>query len=169
MTALPEHPASGRLALLALCGDLVIAIDAMSIREIRRVAETTARAAERGMSVLELDGELVPGWDIGELLGLETAPSAWVIVDLPAAHRPVAFRVGRCVMVQPLPRCRALPPGVFTSRAQAMAAAFSTAAIPELSGHVSGVVMELSGLLGDGELASMSRIRKERREASREA
>lgn len=174
MTALPEHPASARLALLALCGDLVVAIDAMAIREIRRVAESTARAVDGGMSVLALAGDSVPGWDLGELLGIAAAPFAWVIVDLPgvdllAPPRPVGFRVGQCVMVQPLPVCRALPCGIFTSRSHAIVAGFSTAAIPELAGHVSGVVVDLARVLGDRELASMANLRKAGHDAILEA
>jgi hypothetical protein len=168
MTTLPEHPVSSRLALLALCGDLVVAIDAMSVREIRRVAETPARAVDR-MSVLELEGDRVPGWDLGELLGIEASPSAWVIVDLPGSPRPVGFRFGQCVMVQPLPVCRAIPCSIFTSRPHAIVAGFSTAAIPELADHVSGVVVDLSRVLGDGELAAMAKLRMEGRAATLEA
>ena len=168
MTALPEHPASGRLALLALCGELVIAVDAMSIREIRRVAETTARPLGRGMFALELDGERVRGWDLGDLLGVATAPLAWVIVDLPGARR-AAFRVGHCVTVQSLPVCRALPHGIFTSRTRALAAGFSTAAIPGLEDQCSGVVIDLAHILGDRELASIASPREEGRDAARQA
>jgi hypothetical protein len=172
MTARSEHPVSHRLSLLALCGDLVVAIDAMSIHEIRRVEETAARAGIRGMSVLELEGELgrelVPGWDLGELLGIETEPSAWVIVDVPGLPRRVGFRLGRCVTVQSLPVCRAIPLGIFTSRPRAIAAGFSTAAIPELMGHVSGVVIDLSGVLGESELAAIAEIRRDGREAALE-
>jgi hypothetical protein len=171
MTALAEHPVSSRLALLALCGDLVIAIEAMSIREIRRVADTAARALGAGMWALELDGdrELVPGWDLGQLLGIATTPSAWVIVELAGSPRPVGFRLGRCVTVQSLPVCRAIPRGIFTSRPHAIAAAFSTAGIPDLTDHVSGVVIDLSQLLGTDELAAMAKLRKEGRGATLEA
>jgi hypothetical protein len=167
MTMRAEHPASARLALFAVCGDLVVAIDAMSILQIRRVEETTARAVNRRMSVLELDGErsgeLVAGWDLGELLGIEMSAAAWLIVELHGPHRRVAFRVGRCVTVQPLPVCRALPRGIFIRRRQAIVAAFSTAAIPELADHVSGIVIELDRVLGDGELAAMAKLGKEGR------
>jgi hypothetical protein len=166
MTVRAEHPASARLALFAVCGDLVVAIDAMSILQIRRVEETTARAVNRRMSVLELDGErpgeLVAGWDLGELLGIEMSAASWLIAELPGPHR-VGFRVGRCVTVQPLPVCRALPRGIFTRRRHAIVAAFSTAAIPELADHVSGIVIELDRVLGDGELAAMAKLGEEGR------
>jgi hypothetical protein len=155
VTALPEHPASGRLALLALCGDLVVAIDAMSIREIRRVEETTARPLDRGMFAVDLDGERVRGWDLGDLIGIALVPTAWVIVDLPGSRRG-ALRVGRCVTVQSLPVCRTLPHGIFTSRARALAAGFSTAGIAEFEDHCSGVVVDLAHILGDRELAAIA-------------
>jgi hypothetical protein len=155
LTALPEHPASGRLALLALCGDLVIAVEAMSIREIRRTAETTARPLDRGMFAVELDGERVRGWDLGELLGIASEPTAWVVVDLPGGRR-AAFRVGRCMSVQSLPICRSLPFGIFTRRARALAAGFATTGIPELEDHCSGVVVDLTHILDERELASIA-------------
>jgi hypothetical protein len=187
MTALPEHPISHQLALFALCGDLVVAIDAMSIREVRPVEDTAVRAASHGVWLIEperrsredqddhgereaLDGEHagapVPGWDLGELLGIESAPSAWVIVELPGSGRRVGFRLGRCVTVQSLPVCRAIPRGIFASRRYALAAGFSTAGIPELSEHVSGVVLDLAGVLGDGELGLLANV-GEVREAAR--
>jgi hypothetical protein len=158
MTALLEHVASARLALMALCGDLVVAIDAMAIHTIRTVTETTARAVERGIWVLDIDGELVPGWDLGELLALGPCELAWVVVDLPGGLHRVGLRLGRCVMVQPLPVCRAIPRGIFTDRAASIAAGFSTAEIPELTGYVSGVVIDLAHVLADRELARIDEL-----------
>jgi hypothetical protein len=168
VTALPEHPASGRLSLMALCGDLVVAVDAMSIREIRRVEETKARPLERGMFALDLDGERVRGWDLGELLGVAVVPTAWVVVELPGS-RLAALRVGRCVTVQSLPVCRTLPHGIFTRRTRALAAGFSTAGIAELEDHCSGVVLDLAHILGDRELASIASPGLEGREPARQA
>jgi hypothetical protein len=166
MTALREHPVSHQLALFALCGDLVVAIDAMSIREVRPVEDTAVRAAGHGVSLLDLEGgvasEPVPGWDLGELLGVDAAPSAWAIVELPGSRRRVGLRLGRCVTVQSLPVCRAIPRGIFASRPHAIAAGFSTAAIPELREYVSGVVIDLSGVLGDGELGALANAGGER-------
>jgi hypothetical protein len=171
MTALPDHPVSHRLALFALCGDLVVAIDVMAIREIRAAEDIAVRPARHGGLILELasehGGAHVPGWDLGELLGIEAAPGAWVIVELPGSGRRVGLGLGRCVTVQPLPVCRSIPRGIFASRSHAIAAGFSTAAIPELSAHVSGVVLDLSGVLGDGELDALARI-EEGREAALE-
>jgi hypothetical protein len=164
----PEHPASGRLALLALCGDLVIAVDAMAIREIRRTAETVTRPIAPGVIALDLDTGLVPGSDLGELFGLGTQTTAWVVVDLPGIARPLAFRIGRCFMVEPLPVCRAIPRGIFatTSRSDAIVAGFSVAALPGLAGHVSGVVVDLARVLTERELASMTALAGDEREAA---
>ena len=168
MIACPEHPVSHRLALIGLCGDLVVAIDVMSIREIRPVEDTAARPAD-GAWLLDLDGERprapVPGWDLGDLLGIEAAPSAWAIVELPGSGQLVGLRLGRCVTVQSLPVCRAIPRGIFTNRAHAIAAGFSTAEIPELSAHVSGVVLDLAGVLGDDELGAVPSVAEEREAA----
>jgi hypothetical protein len=170
--ACPEHPVSYRLALIGLCGDLVVAIDAMSIREIRSAEEIAVRAVDGGGSLLELEGELgrerVAGWDLGELLGIEAAPLAWVIVELPGRRRRVGLGLGRCVTVQSLPVCRAIPRTIFASRPQAIAAGFSTVAIPELNEYVSGVVIDLSGVFGDGELAWLAKV-EEGRAAALEA
>ena len=172
MTDFPEHPASGQLALLALCSDLVIAIEALSIHEIRRTAETVTRSIAPGMWALELDSRMVPGWDLGELLGLGSCTTAWVIVDLPRPTRRVGFRIGRCFMVEPLPVCRAIPRGIFTGtdaaeagRPEAIAAGFSVAGIPELAGHVSGVVIDLTRVLTEPERVAAAHLAKDGREA----
>jgi len=55
------------------------------------------------------------------------------------------------------------PRGIFLRRRQAIVAAFSTAAIPELADHVSGIVIELDRVLGDSELAAMAKLGKEGR------
>jgi hypothetical protein len=164
----PDHPASGQLALLALCGDLVIAIDAMAIREIRRTAETVTRPMAHGVTGLELDAGLVPGSDLGDLLGLGTQTTAWVVVDLSGVARPLAFRIGRCFMVEPLPVCRAIPRGIFagTGRSDAIVAGFSVATLPGLAGHVSGVVVDLARVLTERELASIAALAQDEREAA---
>lgn len=157
-SAHPAHPASGRLALLALCGELVIAIDAMAVLEIRRVAETTVRVEPGGLIVLEHAGALARGWDLAQLLGLGTSSAAWVITAIPGLARPVGFRVGRCVLVQPLPTCRPIPRGLFTARADTLVAGFSTAGVPELADRVSGVVVDLARVLDDHERAQCAPI-----------
>jgi len=172
MTGRPDHPLSGGLALLALCGDLVIAIDAMAIYEIRRAEDTTARAIPYDMLGLDLDGQLVPGWDLGELLGIGRCAHAWAIVDVAAIGRRVGFRIGRCFNVQPLPVCRAMDRGVLlgaVGRVDAVVAGFSVAAIPELAGYVSGVVIDLARVLSDHELAALAKLGSDGRNAILEA
>jgi chemotaxis signal transduction protein len=176
-----DHPVSARLALIGLCGDLVVAIEAMAIREIRRMAETPSRPVRDGVSMIELRDELLPGWDLGVLLGIDAEPSSWVIIDLPGdladallggqarVERRVGLALGRCVTVQSLPICRAVPQRIFTSRRHAITAAFSTAGIPELEEHVSGVVLDLAHLFGDRELTGIAGLGKEGREAALEA
>lgn len=172
MTGRPDHPLSGKLALVALCGDLVIAIDAMLLYEIRRAEDTPARAIQYGMLGLDLDGQLVPGWDLGELLELGPCANAWAIVDLPGLDRRVGFRIGRCFNVQPLPVCRAITRGSLLGRVgrlDAVAAGFSVAAIPELVGYVSGVVIDLARVLSDHELAALAKLGADGRGAILEA
>jgi len=172
MTGLSESPLSGRLALLALCGDLVIAIDAMAIYEIRRAGDTTARAIQYDMLGLDLDGQLVPGWDLGELLGIGPCANTWAIVDLPGVGRRVGFRLGRCFNVQPLPACHAMARGVLlgaVGRGDAVVAGFSVASIPELAGYVSGVVIDLARVLSDHELAALAKLGSDGRGAILEA
>ena len=159
---LPEHPISARLALLALCGDLVVAIDAMSIREIRRVAETEARRVDRNLYAVDLDVRTVPGWDLGELLQLGPCSNAWVIADIPrrSSTRTIGLRVGRCISVCKLPRCSPIPPSVFTGRRGALAAGFSTHTIPEVQGVPSGLVLDLAQLLTRAELDAGGRLER---------
>jgi hypothetical protein len=56
--------------------------------------------------------------------------------------------------VQSLPICRALPFGIFTRRARALAAGFATAGIAELEDHCTGVVIDLTHILDERELAA---------------
>lgn len=165
MTKLASHPAGSRLALLAVCGDLVIAIEASVIHQIRRAEETKARLVDRSLWVLEQEDEDVAGWDLGELLGLGSSEDAWVIVTLPNGVR-VGLRIGRCVTVQPLPICRSIPRSIFVSRAGAIAAGFSATGISELEGFPSGVVIDISQLLTESELALARKLTKEGREAT---
>lgn len=165
MSKLPNHPAGSRLALLAMCGDLVIAIEADVIFQIRRAEETKARMVDRAMSVIELDGQEIVGWDLGELLGLGASADAWVIVTLPDSSR-IGLRIGRCLTVQPLPVCRAVPRTIFVSRAGAITAGFSASGIAELEGYPSGVVIDTGRLLTESELVLARKLTGEGREAT---
>lgn len=165
MTRMANHPAGSRLALLAVCGDLVIAIEADVIHQIRRAEETKARMVDRSLWVLEQDDGDIAGWDLGELLGLGPSEDAWVIVTLSNGIR-VGLRIGRCLTVQPLPVCRSIPRSIFVARAGAIAAGFAAAGIAELEGYPSGVVIDVSQLLTEAELALARKLTREGREAT---
>lgn len=154
--SVPLHPASHELALLAHCGELAIAIEARTIHQMRRAAELPSfRDGE--LLYVDLDGELVPAWDLGELLGLGTATAAWVIADLPTpVSRRVAFRVGRCVSVRALPRCEPVPARACPARAGAIAAAFVATDLAELADVATAVVIDLARVLGPAELATLA-------------
>src|ERR1700733_13721637 len=133
---------TGQLALLAFAGDLVIAIDAAAIVLLRLATDIAARRIDRSLFAIELDNETIPGWDIGELLGLGACDAAWVIASLPSVDggRRFGIRIGRCTAVHKLPVCHPIPPSLFRARAGAIAAAFAGAQIAELMSAPSGVV-----------------------------
>jgi hypothetical protein len=157
---------TGQLALLALVGDLVIAIDAAAVVQLRLATDIAARRVDRNLFAVELDAETIPGWDVGERLGLGTWDTAWGIVSLPSVDggRRFGVRIGRCAAVQKLPVCHPIPSSLFRARAGAIAAAFAGPQIAELMSAPSGVVLDLSRLLTAGELGAGERLRR-RREA----
>jgi len=155
---------TGALALLAQIGDLVIAIDAAEIALLRHISDLAARRVEHNLYAIELDDEIVPGWDAGELLGLGACDASWVIASLPAVYggRRFGLRVGRCIAVHKLPACEPIPPSLFRARAGAISAGFATQLIAAPLEAPSGVVLDLSRLLGPGELAVGARLRAQR-------
>lgn len=150
------HPASGQLALLTVCGDLVVAIAASAVHQVRAAEDTPADAPTHGVTVLDIDGAQVAGWNLCALLGLPAARDAWVIVDLPDGTR-VGLLVDRCVTVQNLPACRPIPPGVLGQRAGALAAGFAADALAELAGYPAGAVLDLAHVLSAPERAASRR------------
>lgn len=155
---------TGPLAVLALVGDLVIAIDAAAVVQLRLATDIAARRIDRTLFAVELDDETIPGWDVGELLGLGPCDTSWVIVSLPSVDggRRFGVRIGRCAAVQNLPACHPIPPSLFRARAGAIAAGFAGAQIAELMSAPSGVVLDLSRLLTAGELGAGERLRTRR-------
>jgi hypothetical protein len=149
-----------QLALLTHVGELMVAIDAAKVLLIRRVAETEARRVERNLYAVDLEARTVPGWDLGELLGLGSCSSAWVIAEIPrrSSRQTIGLRVGRCISVRTLPRCSRLPASVITARRGALAAGFSTRTIPEVQGVPWGLVLELARLLTRAELDAGARL-----------
>jgi hypothetical protein len=145
---------SDRLALLVTVGDLVVALDALRIVSIRRAAETAMRKVDANLFVLDLEPYHVPGWDLGELLALGPCSTAWVIIEQTHAARSyqIALRVGRCIAVRKLPETRRIPNNAFGARRGALAAAFTTAGIPEVPDAPTGVLIDLAHLLTSVEL-----------------
>ena len=159
----------GRLALLLTIGELVVAIDASQVFQIRRAAEVATRRIDASLYAVDLEHHTIPGWDAGTLFGIGPCKDAWVIVDTEMNHRVrmFALRVGRCIAVRLLPRCWPVPPGVFTARRGAIAAAFSTDALAEVQDVPSGGLLSLQHLLTPAELDAGARV-IQRREGARD-
>ena len=156
-----SHRATGSLALLAMCGDLIVAIEAVSIYRIHSALDVVAREDASGGWCVEIDGESVAGWDLGAVLGMPGCTAAWVILEWRGSgHGRIALRVGRCVSVRVLPVCVPIPRSIFMSRSDAIVAAFSAGDVEELAGHPSGVVVDVQALLSAAELEAGARRRK---------
>ena len=167
MTVPRTHAASDRLALLALCGDLVVAFDATTIVQVRTAEDTPTRTVD-GHTVLSIGDEDIPAWDLGVLLGWSPATISWVIIDLPSTDLRIGLGLDRCLAVLELPTCRSIPSGMFTQRRGGIGACFSTAGFPEVAGYPSGVVVEPSVLLGDAELRAGHKLTRRARESARQ-
>lgn len=160
---------SDRLALLAMVGDLAVAIEALQVFQIRRAAETPNRKLQDNLYAIDIEDLAVPGWDLGSLFGLAPCTDAWVVIEArPGRFRRFGLRVGRCIAVQRLPRCHAVPTGMFGGRAGAISGAFATAKIPEVKDVPSGVAIDLERLLSAAELEAGARVYS-RREVKRDA
>jgi hypothetical protein len=162
--------ATGQLALLLTIGELVVAIEANQVFQIRRAPEVGTRRIEANLYALDLDDQTIPGWDAGELFGVGACKDAWVILEAELGHRVHMFglRVGRCIAVRPLPPCLPLPRGVFAARAGAICAAFSTTSLAEVQHVPSGGLLALRQLLTQAELDAGARL-LQRREGHRDA
>lgn len=152
--------ATGQLALLLTIGELVVAIEANEVFQIRRAAEVATRHIEANLYAIDLDDQTLPGWDAGMLFGAAPCKDAWVILDTDIHHRvrTFALRVGRCFAVRKLPTCLPIPSGVFTTRVGAISAAFSTASLPEVQHVPSGGLLALRHLLTAAELDAGARL-----------
>jgi hypothetical protein len=147
------------LGLFCLVGDLLVAIDAAAIVQVARTADLGARRLEGSLHAIDLPGETVPAWDLGDLLGLGTSTTSWVVLDVAGGTpRRFALRLGRCLSVREIPPHRPLPAAIFTARERAIAGGFSTDGIPELEEHAAGVVLDVRRLLHDGEVAAGARV-----------
>ena len=154
------HAATGRLALLALVEDLVVAIDATQVFQIHRTAELSTRRMENALYAIDLDKQTIPGWDLGLLFGFGPSVISWVLVDasIGGVVRRFGLQLGACVAVRPLPPCHRLSPNLFGARHGAFSAAFTASTIEELKGAPSGVVLDVGSLLQPTELDAGLRV-----------
>ena len=147
-------------ALFVECEWLVVAIDAGLVDRILLASDTPARALAGGALAAINTGEAwVPAWDLDGLLGSESGRgSSWIVVRAPTDWPVAAFalRAGRCVCVRSMPRSTELPPGVIELGAGALRAAFATAAIPELAGYSTGVVLDPLRILSVEQIARVA-------------
>ncbi len=156
------------LSLLGMVGELVVAIPAPRVFQIRRAVDTATRRLESNLYALDLDDETLPGWDLGDLLGLGLCNNAWVIIEAPHVRAAkFGLRMGRCIAVRDVAEARALPEGIFGARRGALAAGFAAKPITELDGYPSGVVLALEKLFTAAELEAGARVTK--RGSGREA
>lgn len=151
---------SERLALFALLGDLLVAVPANEVFQIRRAAETATRRIDSNLFAIDLDDLTVPGWDLGDLFKLGQCTDAWVIVE-PQQSRGLprfGLRVGRCITVQRLPKSLQIPVGAMAHRRRSLGWAFASTGINELATWPSGAVIDLGQLLSAAELEAGKRV-----------
>lgn len=151
---------SDRLALLCVTGELLVAVLAHEVFQIRRAPEVATRRIENNLYAIDLEDSTIPGWDLGDLLKLGSSNDAWVICEpqLDRGVRRFGLRVGRCMAVLKLPPCAPVPVGVFGARQRALPYAFATSTLTEIQNWPSGVVVDLAQLLGAGELEAGKRL-----------
>lgn len=162
MTAMQAHNATAKLALLGVSANLVVAIEAAYIFQIRRGEETPTRAGPGKMFVLDVEGSAVAGWNLSEMIGVITPLTMWVLIDHPTIGHRFALGLSRCTVVQALPSCMPLPQGLFAARGGAMAAGFLTESIQELAGYPTGVVIDVANILSaeeHGHLQTLNRAK----------
>jgi len=157
------HASTDKLSLLAKCGELLVAIDATQVFQIHASADLPARQLETNLWSIELGPQTLPGWDLAQLFAYGESTKAWVLVDakIGGAMRRFGLRVGQCVTVRKLPIVRPLPSTLYAARPGALAGAFSTEGIAELADVPSGVLLDLSRLLGPAELEAGGRIARD--------
>lgn len=130
-------------ALFIACEWVVVAIDAGLVEHILLASETQARTLDSGTELVDTGAAWVPAWDLDGALGGERGQGpSWIVVRAPASWRIPAFalRAGRCVCVRSMPRTADLPPGIV--ELAALRGAFQAAAIPELAGYSTGLVLD---------------------------
>jgi hypothetical protein len=150
------------LALIGLCGDMVVALEAQLVHQIRSAAETPVLNSAQAGTLIEVDGDMIPAWNLGSLLEITSPAAFWVLVDIASFGRRVAFGLRRCLAVQTLPETHLIPDGIFERRRGAIIGGFLCSSIPELAGYPTGVVLNAVGLLGPQERAILAQLNRER-------
>jgi hypothetical protein len=123
---------TGPLAVHVECSGFVFAIEARWVDRLvlideAKVVKSTPKDALLG--VIDVDGHQYVGWDLGQLLGLKSSSTAWVLTTgrrSESRQVPLALRTGSCLVVQPIPPRTDLPSGIFASRLSALGSAYST-------------------------------------------
>jgi hypothetical protein len=137
------------LAVLLRFGDLVVAIAAQQVARIA-LADDGVPAAGATPSV-QIDGAVLPAWDLGKLLGLSVPPTAWLVMmtgDEPGAPR-IALGTGPCLAIGAHGQVAPLPPGVVSAPPGAVAGVFVTdAALRERGLGELGVRIDPMRLIG---------------------
>ena len=100
-------------SLLVRCDPWLVALPVPCVRRLvsdEAVAVVAGAAGDSAwLGTVAVDGERLPAWDLGRLLGLAGGGAAWVLIDRPM---PAALRVGRCLHVVDLApgAARRMPP-----------------------------------------------------------
>jgi hypothetical protein len=114
------------LAVMVRFGELAVALAAERVSRIAMADEATAATA--AIPSVEIAGEVLPAWNLADLLGLDAEPQAWVIMatsNEPGAPR-IALGTGPCVAIAPHGAVTPLPIGVVSAPPVAVAGVFIT-------------------------------------------
>lgn len=77
--------------------------------------------------VLQVGARRFAAWDLADMLGIPSAPKAWVLLKIPSARGavPIALRTGECLAVEPTGEALIMPAGLFRRRGAAFPRAFT--------------------------------------------
>lgn len=155
----PRSRGIAELAVLVRFGELVVAIAAQRVSRIV-MADEAVEVPGRATPCIRLGTQVLPAWDLGELLGLSEPRAAWLVIatsDEPSAST-IALSTGPCMAVASHDELSALPPGVVSAPAEAVLGVFATdATLRERgAGHL-GVRVDPMRLIGAAALALAER------------
>ena len=148
--------------------DLGAVVCALPTRWVARLLLLEEARLVEASGVLEVSGRPFAAWDLSQLLGIELAPRAWVLMTLP--HRgkvvPIALRTGACLVVDVLGPTLPVPAGIFRARRAAFPAGFDVAQRRKTSQAVVGLCFDPSGLFTPVELETSATRLERFRESS---